>query len=201
MTTGATTTSSSTLSGVCGLRTLPRTGGRTGASSTIGKGSTALVASTTGAAVIGASSSTKIEASVGRVRAVLAGLVGRAFVVRLVGAGVVDVVVVVVVVTCRQQICYNSENQNANGVIGFTSGTTSSICSSTNSSSLNNPSDKVVVVEEALLFLLFRRLLIDALRSNRAELRLDGNSVGSSSTAGTAGADVVVEVDAVDADD
>ena len=101
MTTGATTTSSSTLSGVCGLRTLPRTGGRTGASSTIGKGSAALVASTTGAAVIGASSSIKIEASVGRVRAVLAGLVGRAFVVRLVGAGVVDVVVVVVVVTCR----------------------------------------------------------------------------------------------------
>ena len=86
-------------------------------------------------------------------------------------------------------------------MIGFTSGTTSSICSSTNSSSLNNPSDKVVVVEEALLFLLFRRLLIDALRSNRAELRLDGNSVGSSSTAGTAVADVVVEVDAVDVDD
>ncbi len=105
--TGATgaAASSSTLAGLCGRRTLPRTD--RGASSNIGNDSTtssgACLASTTaGAVVTGASSSTKMGASVGRVRAVLAGLDGRALVVRLVGVALVVDVVVEVVVTYRK---------------------------------------------------------------------------------------------------
>lgn len=79
---------------VCGLvRNRDRTAGRAvGASSDTGAaGSTA---STDGAGVTGASSSTAGASVVDRVRDEIAGLGGLALVVRLVGAGVVVVVVV-----------------------------------------------------------------------------------------------------------
>lgn len=98
--TGATGAAGATSSSTtCGRLGLPR---RTGASTSIGRGSAtgSTFSTTAGIAVVAGSSSTRTGASVGaRVRGVLAGLVGRALVVRLDGAGVVVVVVVDVVKT------------------------------------------------------------------------------------------------------